>query len=340
MTFPEIPIPTTFSSSQTRFAEEALMEEIYRAMDRLEQRLRNLDLTLTELEDRDAIEKYAHLKAFNEVQSLAWNFLKTKIDTATERTVEYNIALFTDRMDEALYQHRNDLVQIMGDSPGNISVMLNLQLLGNPEQYTSAVREARDSLGIGKIPDPEVRSAIWAEKIYGTEREGRKITHPKTGEDITERYIGLYTTTIVERLSTLDPGIAPWWYYINYGNVDIVDEDAGSPYPVIEPTYFSDEVVIAIEEAFYNLYYDLLNEAEEIYKELLEKDFDLEGVTPFVQDILDALDRLTLQQILNLSNEVTGQQTIITVNYNDVAWDLYLTSGGKIGARYNLAQNR
>jgi hypothetical protein len=340
MTFPEIPIPTTFSHSQTKFAEEALMEDIYRAMDKLEQRLRALDLTISELQNREAIEKYAHLKAFNEVQDLAWNFLKTKIDTATEKTVEYNIALFTTRMDEALYQHKNDLIQLRGDSPGNISVILNLELLGSPEQYTSAVNEARASLGIGKIPDPEIRSHIWAEKIYGTEREGRKIIHPKTGEDITERYIGLYTQTIVERLSVLDPSIAPWWYYINYGNIDLTEGDEGTPYPVIEPTYFSSEIIFAIEDAFYSLYNDLLLEAEEIYKELLEKDFGIEGITPFVQDILDSLDKLTLQQILNLSNEITGQQTIITVNYNDTAWDLYVTSIGKIGARFNLQQNR
>lgn len=342
---PEIPIPTTYSDINVRFSEENLMSDIASAMDRLIHRFRDLELTLRELEDKEAIKKYAHLQAFNTVQSKAWEFFTNELKRATAETVEYNIPIFTDRMDEALEFHKDVIISIQADDPGDIYVIVDMYYLGDPEQYASAVRSARGTLGVGKIPDADVRSDIWEEKIYGVDREGRSIEHPKTGEDITERYVGLYTRTIVERLEHIsEPYIAPWWYFINYGNFDLfegqTEEGAGRPYPQIVPTNFVARATQAIQDAFYDIYYNLIEEAERLYNELLEKDYGLKGVTPFAQEILDALDRMTLDELLALSKVAVGQETLITIRYDDTTWDLYKTSSGKIGARYNLSLNR
>ena len=341
---PEIPIPTSYDIAGVKFDEEILMNKIADAVYDYQTRIQQLELDLETLEDSEAVAKYAHLEAFNVIQELATNFLLQKLKEATESTVEYNIPLFTNRMEEAIYFNKNNLIQLQSETPGELNVNINMYLLGDPEEYASAVRVARDELGIGKIPDPEVRSHIWEEKIYGTEREGRKIEHHKTGEDITDSYIGLYTQTFVARLSDLGPDKAPWWYFINFGNLDMfageAEEEGGAPYPVIEPTYFVTKAESAIYSAFDELYNSIISEAELVYSDLLYDDYDIEGTAGDTGQIIEEVADVTLDEILEKADKAPTHKTIEVVEYNNTQWELYVTSTGKIGRRYSLAKNR
>jgi hypothetical protein len=344
MTFPEIPIPASYGAGGAKLEEEYLLEKIYSAVSDYQTRIQELELDLDTLEDSDAVMKYAHLEAFNTVQELALGFLLQKLKEATVSTVEYNIPIFTTHMEEAIRYNQHNLITLVAEEPGEINVNINMYHLGDPEEYASAVRVARSELGIGKIPDPEVRSHIWEEKIYGTEREGRKIEHPKTGEDITDRYIGLYTQTIVTRLSEIGPDKAPWWYFINYGNLDMfageVEEEGGAPYPVIEPTYFVNKAIVAIESAFEDVLTAIVSEAELVYSDLLYNDYDIEGVAGDTSQIIDEVADVTLEEILKKAEKAPTHKTIDVIEHNETQWELYITSTGKIGRRYSLAKNR
>jgi hypothetical protein len=346
----DIPIPTTYSPEGVRWNEENLMSEIAYAVSEHEHRLRQLELTLNELRDTQAIDKYAHLQAFNEIQDRAWQFLLVEIQKATEQTEEYNIPLFTNQMDGALFAHKYDLITIEDDGiPGYITVNIHMELLGTPEQYAKAVGEARKEVSKKPVPDAAIRSKIWQEKIYDVDRKGGKVFRSKKNKkgesekvDVTERYVGKYTQTIIKRLEKLgDITLAPWWYYINFGNISLegATDESGIPYPEIYPTNFVEKIKTGIYSAFRDIFYGILDEAERLYTELLKDDYNLKGETKLVDDIIHEQSRYTLEEILELSRYAEGHKTIITLRYNNTVYDLYRTSGGRLGARYNLQQN-
>jgi hypothetical protein len=336
MTFPEIPIPQSIDYTSAVWEENRLMGKIYNAAEYHERRLLHMQNVAELLESQEAVEKWAHLTAINEISELAFNFLYQQLAVATYETKEYNIAIFTERMNQALIEHKENLITIPADKPGFISVYINMELLGDPEEYTSAANSARKSMGIGKIPDPRMRSKIWAEKIYGVDREGRSII--KDGEDITEKYIGKYTQTILERLAEIDPTSAPWWYFINYGNVDLMAEDQGIPYPVIAPTHFIEKAQTAIESAFYELYNRLLTSAEQIYGHLFGEDFGEEGFTGTIDEVILNSSDIDLNDLLEKAVYAETNKTIETMTYNNSLWDIYVTSRGNLARRYNLRQ--
>lgn len=295
------------------------------------------NLDKLESEGRDSIKKMAHLAAINTVKEKAFSVLRRHFIQAIIDSVEYNHYLFVERSLAALETHRNDLIELIasGNKPGSIEVILNMHLLGTIDEYAEAVEATREELNIGKIPNAEIRSAIWQEKIYGVAREGitvTKLKKTKDGgeeeEDVTDRYVGLWEKTIRTRLNYLRPNSAPWWYIINYGNLGLSfpEKSEGTPYPVIEPTYFLDKVKAELEVLFDAYYENALNNTLTDFARAVSDE-----VEDFTEKYLEAFRKYTPE---------TRSKTLDTIIYNNKVWDLYITSRGKIGLRYSTVNFR
>ena len=342
MTLPD----PSYTSGGAKWQSEQLMEQIYNIASDYERLLERFEIDLDILRDQDAIEKYAHAEAHLQVSELAFNFLKAEIMEATVNNEEFNIPIFTSHMESALAEHKNELIQIIPGEPGNVDVEINMQLLGTPDQWVGAITKARNDLGLGKIPNAKVRSKIWKE-IYQIDREGGVKIHPTSDEDVTERYIGKYFLTIAERMKSIPPDIAPWWYYINYGNkVETPGEGAGTPYPENGPTNFLIKTELSIGYAFDELYNSIIREAERVYTKYLQDDYGIEGVTDTFVELEHNLAKTIGDEIGTWTGKIytdvgkaKTHEAVETVFYNNAWYDVIKTSGGNTGLRYNLKKN-
>ncbi len=296
---------------------------------------KNFLLVLNKVDKKsiESVKKMAHISAINAISDKVFSVFKRHFIEAIIKSVEYNHELFVNQTLRALEAHQNELISIIPDGePGKIFVNLNMNVLGTIDEYAAAVEMTREELGIAKIPDANIRSVIWAEKIYGVAREGVRVTKLNTDEleeeDITDRYEGLWERTITTRLSFLDPLSAPWWYILNYGNINLrfSEGDEGIPYPTIEPTYFLDNIVIEINNLFYAYYNNAFKSTFTKFGEVLAKETD-DFVSKYIETITNY-------------DPSKGMKTLNTLEYNDKIWELYITSRGRVGLRYSLQNLR
>lgn len=335
---------SSYTASQGKWDVEEIMDDIADSVTAYGERLENIENAVDLLEDLDAVDKYAHLEAFNLVSEKALGFLEAEIKAATAITREFNHPIFTEQMENALAEHGSELIRIEADEniPGIANVTINMYALGNPEDWIEAVKEARGSLGLGNITDNKIRSKIWKE-IYQIDREAGTKIHPRTDEDVTERYVGKYFRTISERLTSISPDKAPWWYFINFGNKvsGEVGENAATPYPEYDPTNFVVLAELAIEAAFLDTFRDLRDESERVYSDLLEKDYpEIEVTNVTTGGAFRVGVEIDGDDLIERIIHAETNKTIDVVEYNNVQWDLYITSTGKLGRRYSLAKNR
>jgi hypothetical protein len=343
MTLPELTsYPSTGLGSGSWDVEE-LLDQIATGADGYTKKLERFTDDLEFLRDSEAIERYAHAEAHKLVSERAFSILLSEMRQAVADTDEYNLPVFTDHLESALVHHMAELITIEPSSPGVVEVDIYnnmLLLMGRPDQWVQAVKEARGNLGLGNISDAKVRSKIWKE-IYQIDREGGVKIHPTTNDDVTEKYVGKYFATIAERMKAMaDTTIAPWWYYIHHGNAPAIGTEGGEPYPKVDPTNFVTTAEQTIKLAFETTYDSIKEEAERVYTKYLQDDYGLEGYTTTFQEVESQITDIDLDDLLEEVGAVEKHEAVETVLVNNKWYDVIKTSGGNIGLRYNLQKNR
>src|SRR4030067_283095 len=197
----------------------------------IEEKAEEIAGLVSTLDTEEAIEQEAHLEAINFITDHAYDIIYKNTIKALLSSVEYNHELFVERTLAAIGYNKEELLNVESFTPGQVTVKFNLHFFGDIEEYVAAVEAARETLNIAKIPDIDVRSDIWKEKIYGVAREGKSITkETKSGsEDITDRYEGLWERTIETRLSFREAYHAPWMHIVNFGNIVYGEGEGGTP---------------------------------------------------------------------------------------------------------------
>lgn len=252
---------------------------------------------------RDAIYYRAFMDTVEAIQDKAINFLVNEAIKAVVATQEYNYDLYVDHLLGALEANKETLIAIIPRPDLNsVEVKVNLEPLGKIEEWGAAVKGYREQKKLGKISavNKERASKMWAEKYYGSAREGVKVikgkprkmalptltTRTRKGKsnllyqkDVTERYKGKYRETVAGRLSFIDSSKAPFWELIEKGNTEVklglADED-GIPYPIFGPTNFRRNTEEAVATAFSQLYNEYLQAAINIVRQITPENLILE----------------------------------------------------------------
>jgi len=216
-------------------------------------------------------------------------------------TREYDYPPFRERLFSVVED--SGLISIKKiDSGGRVNIHMNT-VAGNLDDYIEGVKFARKQLNVGRTP-PETASKIWAEKIYGVDREGKKVTkkykgrykkHGKGTKDITERYKGKYKKTIELRLSKLS-SIAPFWPIIEYGT-EMFPDEGGYAYPRFEATGFVEKTRIQLQNLFDGLYTRKYQDELHYYTERINdlskrrKDLDsqIRNINQIIEDMLSSV---------------------------------------------------
>lgn len=341
MTLPELLV-----YSSDRWDVEDLMDDISAGAQAYYEKLEKFTDDISFLRDQDAIEKYAHAEAHKLVSEQAFDILMAETRKAIAETEEYNIEIFVNQLENAMIENEENLITMPVDEvPGRINVEIYENMvtyLGTAEQWITATNAAKGELGLGKITDNKIRSKIWKE-IYKIDREGGKKIHPRTKDDITERYVGKYFATITERIKSLTGALAPFWYYIHHGNIPAEtaegENKSGEPYPKIEPTNFVFKAETSIKYAFYDAYVTIKEEAERVYSKYLQDDYGLQETHTF-REAEEQITDISIDDLLGAVSKAETHQAVETVKVNNKWYDVIKTSGGNIGLRYNLQKNR
>lgn len=240
----------------------SVLEDISKIFNKIKTKARKLikifnavDTTISFAEQQNIIFKVSFVEALSLLSKQLFNIINNVVLLACINTVEYNYEPYINRLTSAIKRNINSIVSIIPDySSETLVVKVDFSVLGTPEEWLAATEAVVGELGVGKIPNIKVRSKIWREKIYGAGREGGRVKRRKrdgTEYDITERYIDTYEKTILLRLEKIREDKAPFWYFINYGNLNFGGD--GEPYPKIPyttPTRLEDELKYRIEDFF------------------------------------------------------------------------------------------
>ncbi len=336
----EVLTHTDFQFTETKFLRD-VADAIHNATDNLIELSSDLD----EIDLRDAVEKGAHLEAINFVTERAEEMIISAFMQAIFDTVEYNHELFIGRSQEAIQAHWQNILYVVPNSPGSVFVEADFSVLGNIETYAAAAAQARETLGFKMTASPESRSIYWARNIYGVDREGGTIgksisrgIDKSQNIDITSSYLGKWTTTVQTRLSFIEPGQAPWWYILNYGNMDAFSESQGMPYPVVQPTHFVGVLEMQVHNIFNRIYRESLQGWEEWYADNLADDFNLDDFDNF-DNIGNVIEPELVKQIEHQEERKPSNKTIGFVKQDGKIYEQYVTSKGKLGQRYSLSKN-
>ena len=337
----------TLGFTDINIAETKLLEDVENAISTASQRLRELSDDLTRIEAQKAVEKAAHLEAINYITDRAELILTNAFMEAIFDTVEYNDPLFLEPSQEAIRLHWQEVLSIIPNSPGNVTVKVDFSPLGDIETYAAAVQSTREVLGFKMTARPESRSIYWQRNIYSVDREGGKVFKVLEGYgrgsktrniDITHSYRGKWEKTVRTRINLVPAGTAPWWYLINYGNKNAFQGSTGEPYPEFSGRYFVEKVEVQIKEIFDQIYQESLQEWEDWYADKLADDYGLKQFDDF-DNVASVLEPAIVEQIEREEQLKPTNTALGTIEQDGKVYDLYVTSKGKIARRYSLSKN-
>jgi len=260
---------------------------------------------LEKAEQNSAVEKAAFVEAKRYIKDFLNGYVTTTVIQATAATKEFNWPSYINQILNAVVAHIDELVTLTFDEGAKtITVSVDFTPLGELDEWGDAVKKAREEGGFGKTQNSDMRSYFWREKIYGVDREGNQIIKVEnitsedfnemsdedamaSGEDITDRYIGLYTDTIEMRIGFLDDNTAPFWRLIEDGNASakFTSDSGGIPYPVFGPANMQANIGNAVSAAFFEAYDRFKTDASKRLAKLLQVDYS--GITADVYAALE-----------------------------------------------------
>lgn len=192
----------------------------------------------------------------------AQKILITSIETAILNSPEFNHPFFLSKMIQAAKDVR--MIEVIPLGTNNAEVRLNWDAVaGTIEDYAMGILAARNAIKAGSPRsmrgDGARRSSFWAEKYYGSAREGKSHTrkHYKGGKvvsevDMTAKFTAAYWETMQMRVEE-SGRLAPFWEIIDKGTAQMAgkESDAGGvPYPINPPTYFVESASRSIKALY------------------------------------------------------------------------------------------
>lgn len=236
---------------------------------------------------------------------------------ALKNSKEYSYGPFKERLLTAL--DNRGIVDIQRISSREIKIRYRMNpICGNVADYLDAANQARESnrhrnqhgshktRGVALInpntpplEGEDLASLMWREKIFGV-FEGKKITRrvydkieKKYKEvDITALYKGVYESIIKERFLRMKTP-APFWFFLENGNINFSKGGSGKAYPVQQPTRF---VTKAINHASESISEHHRDQVDRIYDENVNEYKDLQAINSFLLEIMKAIEEL-LQEL-------------------------------------------
>lgn len=239
---------------------------------------RNIAKLIRGLEEESIAQLVAE-KAAEAIYGEAKALLLVNLDAAIAKTPEYDYPAFTGSLHRCF--RSADIITF-----SRKGVFINAQAIaGNWSELWAGVTAAKESLKIGKKLSPEEASAFWRYRIYGPAREGRlpkgqeefasdrkKRAVRKSRKKIPKRYDYIkygetkYRKTIAARKSAWEK--APYWLWLENGNMETPLGEGGLPYPPCKPTRFVYNSRLAIEKMYQQA---IINEAEKFVNGLTKK---------------------------------------------------------------------
>lgn len=229
----------------------------------LSKRLESIIYFSDYIDSRDMIYKEAWVEAVNYLTPTVFNLVLSETLKAAAITGEYNYPIYLEYLVNAILANKELMVSF--EPTGDITkINVNMQVLGDIDQWAIAVTATRNALEIGQKEDMEARSEYWAYKVYATAREGLAVQSyskkRKEPLDVTDKFSKLYEATVTTRLGFLADDTAPFWYLIENGNAPgSMPDSGGFPYPIVSPTRFVSKTEIAIAKMFELTLLRLLN---------------------------------------------------------------------------------
>ena len=359
-------IPKTPGPMGEKFDEEVylenLLENIASYVEYVDTYQKDVDTIVKE----NALDEYAAIHAYESLNGAVEQVVMGAFTAAIQAVDEYNYDLYVAHMMGALQQQWFNLVSAKlpsGECNGLINIEVDLNVLGDLTEWAQAVRIAKEEMlkpGKSHVPDKELASKMWREKIYGAGREGGKVEHSKKArkskknpkpeveyKDVTERYLDAYRNTIIARLSNVRGDQIPWWSLIQYGNSSATG-GGGTPYPSSDGF----DIIGTIQQNLYFIfdrnYWAFRDEVFNQLRKKLADDYNIEGVTTSaastfidrIEDLDDDIIDYIEDNFLERAAETPTHKTIDFVTKNGKVYERYKTSTGKIGLRFSLSQNR
>ena len=335
-----------YSATDIQFSETQLLRDLANAVQDATDTLISITTDLREVELRKGIEKAAHLEAINFITDRAEDILSTAFMAALFSSVEYNHELFVGRSMDAIKAHWDDILYVTeSGNPGDVVVRTDFYVLGDIDMYAQAVEATRTALELKMTDPPSSRSLFWARNIYGVDREGKSVKRSKKKKDgttetvdVTEKYIGKWYLTVSTRLGFIEADKAPWWYILNYGNEDAFSESEGMPYPLVHGTNFVQVLETQVKDMFDRIYRQSLAEWENWYADALARDYGLDDFDD-PDEVLRVLEPKLVEQIERQEELEPTNRTVGILKENDIVYELYISSNGRISRRYSLSKN-
>lgn len=313
--------PSLFEYDEIIEEKRQIIRRLKERSSRLSKIFTKVDKTLDEISQRNILYKLAFVEAAKAVSKEIAPITLNVIKDACLESVEYNFEPFYNRLQFAVLTHLDDIIEISLDSfSQNILVNIRFSVLGDPDEWLQAAKDVAVDLGFGKIEDPAIASHIWAEKIYGVDREGKTVerfSDKGNSWDVTDNFVGKYTLTIESRLLKIPMDKAPFWYFLEYGNVESSGSDGGTPYPMIpytHPTRLTGRLRERIKFLF--------NKTFDLYKRKADKYLANLVTSGFARSISEAEPELNTIRDVNRYYEEVSSSLVDDLEYGTDVFDM------------------
>ena len=313
------PLPTTadeimgalfISSEYAQSRRKNIFRSINRRANTLKQIISNIDYISNYAEAQELFPTMIFESAQKAVIDWIPKIIVADVLSACLESVEYNYELYITRLVNAIHKHAFEIVTVEFDNKTE-SIMVNVDffVLGYPEEWLQAAEMTRQVLKIGAGSDMEKMSELWKTQIYQPAREGSRVTRKnkkKEETDITEKYKNAYQDTIETRLSFIDEDKAPFWYFIEHGNRG---GGGGTPYPVLEPIHFINDIKQHIESYYSSIYQKMKSSVGLIMSKMLYGELDTasQGLSQSFQDMPELINKLET----NIDNILSNAESIL-----------------------------
>ena len=188
----------------------------------------------------------------------ASEILYNEIEEAARITEEYDDEFFLSKLRLAAFTPGVISITPMGRGQFYVGIHMN-EVAGSLSDYIKGVESAREITGAKETH--ALSSHFWAEKLYAVARQGKKLPerilekdeNGKTrkrrksakdhAKDLTHKYWEIMATRLTE-----SGKIAPFWEFLDQGNIPIAGAKGGTPYPMYSPTNFVEKAREKIHE--------------------------------------------------------------------------------------------
>lgn len=299
----------------------------------------NIDAKFTRKEVENNILKKAFNLTVNDLGKRVKQIITEAIKFAAIQTKEFDYPPYLKAIERAVSHNWLEMVSITYNNNGIHTLEIDISPLGHISEWGNAVKKTRVENKWGKMPEPR-RSDIWAEKIYGVEREGvRVIKKVKKGKnkgtkDITGKYSDLYALTVIERLSRVRANTAPFVHLIRLGNVSLgVSDEGGRAYPTFPGFDFVpliEQRIRTLFTALFDKYLSMITSRYDTFLSQVGISASARGLgaelSNRVSVLLEKIDRKELA-------EQVGQKSFERIRTEGGETQFYLTKKLKLAAR-------